>query len=103
MALIEKGDTKMVLVKFKDDNTPVECDFCGIEFRNQTAKFDHRERCNSGCWEHRMCFPQDEHREHAESHKHRTCFVPWCKSAYKDDLDWTDKEICVHVINEHTE
>lgn len=55
----------------------------------------------SGCKEHRICFPHDENLDHARDSFHTKCFITGCDFMYAQG-SWSDSDIVDHVKNEHT-
>lgn len=79
-----------------------QCEICKKWFDSHWQYDDHVEENNSGCWQHKECFPQSDNFRHARESHHQKCFVWGCKSLYAEDSDNDDKDIMDHIWNEHT-
>ncbi|KAI4094705.1 MAG: hypothetical protein LQ339_007428 [Xanthoria mediterranea] len=79
-----------------------QCEICKKWFDSYWQYDDHVEENNSGCWQHKECFPQSDNFRHARESHHQKCFVGGCKSLYAEDSDNDDKDIMDHIWDEHT-
>lgn len=80
-----------------------QCGFCRKWFNNDWQYNEHVKENNSGCSQHEECFPNSDNFRHARESYHRRCFVPGCKSLYREDSDNDDEDIMDHVWSEHTD
>ncbi|MCJ1250919.1 hypothetical protein MMC30_008147 [Trapelia coarctata] len=79
-----------------------KCGTCKRRFGSESAWSKHGSKKDSGCKEHKICFPSDENLDHAREKYHMKCFVNGCTSQYARGT-WSDDDIVDHIKDEHTD
>lgn len=75
----------------------LQCQYCDLWFEDESGRDEHLEENDSGCDEHRECFPHGQNYTHARERWHNKCFVPGCDN----DQEMDNEEISEHIWNQH--